>query len=78
MIRAPEVSHIFFYGFFKNDNHAGKAVTNDAIQDMDIRCAGQISGAKLVDDYFAAVVLERPGYRVLGQVLSCNDPQKFK
>ena len=71
------INSIFFYGFFKNNNNPGKALINEALSGMETH-AGQVNGVKLVDDYFAAAILGRPGYQTHGQVLSCNDERKWR
>ena len=59
------INSIFFYGFFKNNNNPGKALINEAIHGMEVN-VGQVNDVKLVDDYFAAAVLERPGFQTMG------------
>ena len=71
------INSIFFYGFFKNSNNPGKALISEAIHGMNA-CVGQVHGVKLVDDYFAAAVLERPGFHIQGQVLTCADQRKWR
>ena len=39
---------------------------------------GQVDDVKLVDDYFATAVLNRPGFQTKGQVLSCSDQRKLR
>ena len=60
-----EIKKIFFYGFFKNNNNAGKALINDAISGMEIH-RGQVRNVKLVDDYFATAIINRRGYQTVG------------
>merc|ERR1712060_917785 len=72
----PNVKSILFYGFFRNNNNAGRALINEAVTEMNIN-RGQVENVKLVDDYFATAVLNRIGHKTVGQVLSCNDDRKW-